>query len=302
MESRMNTICRTYYFKTNLIFSLKSLIKTKPLATMTTAFFFFIFTFAFVIRIFERGISAYTDDDYNVFFNSIWFVTVTMTTVGFGDFTVRTIEGRSICIVACITGVFLFSLLIIVISNFLQMNSIELNMFIISEKCKINDEVNQNAKDVILEYFHFLDKKKMFLFQKNPQDDIRKDDAMIITGKENKVTIGQSDKPSKSLYDDHKLSTSSSGSRINSSRKLLLRNSRKLKKKLLMFESTYNMTQNFSCENIAFNILYNKFNVIFNELNESLKKYKLQNDKLIYIKDQLKEISEFLENEINEEN
>jgi hypothetical protein len=62
------------------------------------------------------------------------------------------------------------------------------------------------------------------------------------------------------------------------------------------------MTQNFSCENIAFNILYNKFNVIFNELNESLKKYKLQNDKLIYIKDQLKEISEFLENEINEEN
>ena len=53
---------------------------------------------------------------------------------------------------------------------------------------------------------------------------------------------------------------------------------------------------------MRFNILYNKFNVIFNELNESLKKYKLQNDKLIYIKDQLKEISEFLENEINEEN
>ena len=39
------------------------------------------------------------------------------------------------------------------------------------------------------------------------------------------------------------------------------------------------MTQNFSSENIAFDILYDKFNVIFNELNDSLKKYKLQNDK-----------------------
>ena len=80
-------------------------------------------------------------------------------------------------------------------------------------------------KDFILEYFHLLN-KKMFLFQKNQDDDLRKD--MIITREENKVTIVESIKHSNCLSDNHKLSTSSFGTRINNTIKVLLSNSWKL--------------------------------------------------------------------------
>lgn len=303
MDSSTNRTCRTFYFKTNLIFSIKSLIKTKPLYTIFTGFFFSVMTFAFAVRIFERGISQYTGNDFNRYWNAIWFVSITMATVGFGDFTARTNEGRSICMVACMNGVFLLSLLIIAISNFLQMNSIELNMFIISEKCKINDEVNDNAKMVITEYFHFLKKKHMFNFQKGLEHDQQKDVDKVNLLKQHTLFHNQFEKQITKTYtiapNGAKVPSKSNTIKRNNTafRKILFKNARKLRDRLAKFDASYNMTQNFSCENIAFNILYNNFNCIFNDLTDSLKTYAKQSEKILYIRNQLKKIADYLESE-----
>ena len=303
MSSDTNRICQTFYFKTNLIFSLKSLIKTRPLITIFIALIFSILFFSFAIRIFERGISQNTGMDFNRFWNAVWLISITMATVGFGDYTAKTNEGRIIAMVACINGVFLLSLLIIAIANFLQMNSIEINMFIISEKCKINDELNENAKGVITEYFHFLKNKNMFNFTQNNRKN-NQDLEKVKLLRQHSLFFNQFDsKINKTITNSksspNKISRNNTITNANSSgfRKILFKNARNLRNKLGKFDESYNMTQNFSCENIAFNILYNNFNCIFNDLSEALDSYSLQNDQIYQISNQLSEICDYLEEE-----
>jgi hypothetical protein len=299
MDSNTNRICRTFYFKTNLIFSIKSLIKTRPVITILTGFLFSIGVFAFAVRIFERGMSEYSSGaNFERYWNSIWLVTITMCTVGYGDFSPKTSEGRIICMIACIFGVFLLSLLIVAVSNFLQMNSIELNMFVISQKCKINDELNENAKAVITEYFHFLENSKMFNFQKEEVKDISKDKCKNIITK-NKSKFSRISYKS----NDSNIGSLDIQGKTPGIRKFLYKNARKLREKLARFDSSFNMTQNFSCENISFNILYNNFNSIFNDVTEALRTQKLQDQQIFYVKNQLKNICNYLESEkFREEN
>ena len=50
---------------------------------------------------------------------------ITMTTVGYGDYYARTIPGRFITVIACIVGVFLVSIMVVALTNTLNMNSAE---------------------------------------------------------------------------------------------------------------------------------------------------------------------------------
>jgi hypothetical protein len=178
------------------------------------------------------------------------------------------------------------------------MNSIELNMFVISQKCKINDELNENAKAVITEYFHFLENSKMFNFQKEEVKDISKDKCKNIITK-NKSKFSRISYKS----NDSNIGSLDIQGKTPGIRKFLYKNARKLREKLARFDSSFNMTQNFSCENISFNILYNNFNSIFNDVTEALRTQKLQDQQIFYVKNQLKNICNYLESEkFREEN
>ena len=61
--------------------------------------------------------------DFNYFENSIWTVIITMTTVGYGDFFPRTIFGRSLDILIAIWGIFIISMMVVVLSSTLNMVS-----------------------------------------------------------------------------------------------------------------------------------------------------------------------------------
>ena len=55
--------------------------------------------------------------------NSIWLTIITMTTVGYGDFFPRTLIGRIIDFVLVIWGIFIVSLMVVVLTNALDMDS-----------------------------------------------------------------------------------------------------------------------------------------------------------------------------------
>lgn len=61
-------------------------------------------------------------DNIEKFENAIWLTIITMTTVGFGDLFPRTILGRGIDVLLVIWGTFIVSLMVVVLTNTLNMD------------------------------------------------------------------------------------------------------------------------------------------------------------------------------------
>ena len=115
---------------------------------------------AFAVRLFERpyyedpetGRVAKTDQtyqDYNLYSNSLWLVTVTITTVGYGDFFPRTHLGRICIILACFIGVFIVSLTIVTLKKSSEFNYGEQATYDILLRLKIMKKVKLLASKVI---------------------------------------------------------------------------------------------------------------------------------------------------------
>lgn len=59
------------------------------------------------------------------YFNAMWMVIVTMTTVGYGDYFPQTVLGRVVIFMVCIWGIFIISLMVIALNNTLSLNELE---------------------------------------------------------------------------------------------------------------------------------------------------------------------------------
>ena len=112
---------------------IKSLLSRNPYKMLILFFVITSIMISFTVRIFERpyyedkeaGSVPSTDpsyQDYKFYSNSLWLVTVTMTTVGYGDFFPRTHLGRATIIVACFLGVFIVSLAIVTLKKSSEFN------------------------------------------------------------------------------------------------------------------------------------------------------------------------------------
>ena len=78
---------------------------------------------AYQIRIFE--IQYYTAIgylDFDSYFDSVWCIIITMTTVGYGDVYPVTFFGRLVGVFAALWGTFIISLFIIVASEIFALN------------------------------------------------------------------------------------------------------------------------------------------------------------------------------------
>jgi len=54
--------------------------------------------------------------------NSIWLSIITMTTVGYGDIFPRTLIGRIVCVLMVVWGIFAMAIMVVVLTNALQMD------------------------------------------------------------------------------------------------------------------------------------------------------------------------------------
>ena len=150
-----NRICKKYFFEADVEYAMKSLVENSPIKTYSVSLIIFVLCFSFTIRVFERDIQK----DFNLFWNSIYYVLITMTTVGYGDISAKTNEGRTIAMVSCIVGVFLISMMIISVNKILSMSSVELNSLLIMERIYSNKDLEESAKTVILSFSKILKSK-----------------------------------------------------------------------------------------------------------------------------------------------
>lgn len=101
---------------------MKSEFKEKPNSTLVTLFTFFLFVFAYLERILERPNSFYTDplQDFNNYFNSVWFIIITFCTVGYGEYWAKSILGKLFGFIVMFSGCILTSLFVVSLTQALM--------------------------------------------------------------------------------------------------------------------------------------------------------------------------------------
>eukprot|EP01017_Pseudomicrothorax_dubius_P048783 TRINITY_DN8950_c0_g2_i5.p1 TRINITY_DN8950_c0_g2~~TRINITY_DN8950_c0_g2_i5.p1 ORF type:complete len:299 (-),score=27.85 TRINITY_DN8950_c0_g2_i5:58-954(-) len=146
-----------YGVEPSYFFVIKSMMRSKPFQLVACAFGISIVIFGYAMRICERAVS-HTDPTYGLanFQNTLWNVIVTMTTVGYGDYSPVTNFGRLVAFLICMWGVFIVSLMVVTLENFLQMNSAELRTYSVIERIQMKRELRNLAQRIIRQVIRML--------------------------------------------------------------------------------------------------------------------------------------------------
>jgi hypothetical protein len=107
---------------TNWGFSFKVTTKYFNLLSLIPIFMIVIYLYALVFKVVEDFDPEGVYTRFNNITNCLWFILVTMTTIGYGDFTPVTMIGRIIIVTCCIVGVFMISL---IFSSFVVLTDLE---------------------------------------------------------------------------------------------------------------------------------------------------------------------------------
>jgi hypothetical protein len=159
-EPRTQRICAMNGFNTDLFFSLKGNVKNNPFEILGVLFTCLFFFFSYGIRIFERGLDGKAAATFSNYYNCLWCLVITMTTVGYGDTTPSTELGQFLVIVNCFCGVMLLSMLIIAITNMLNLEGNEKSIYIMLERIDLMNEKDTLASKVVSRYTNLLKKTR----------------------------------------------------------------------------------------------------------------------------------------------
>ena len=105
---------------------------------------------------------------------------VTMTTVGYGDYYPSSTLGRIIGIIACIFGIFLISMMIVTITNLLNFEGTENNVFLILTRIKLMGEKDDLAKNLISKFLTLVKLEKKGVFLKFPEKKQKLRDEILL--------------------------------------------------------------------------------------------------------------------------
>ncbi len=134
---------------TNSFLTLRHYIANHPIKFMLISFTFTLFYFSVLILITERPNSSLTDQSLVEWFDSIWYVIVTMTTIGYGDIVAKTLVSRFIVIILVIWGNFWSSIFLSSMYPFIALKTQELKAYNLIKRVKTLSEIKILSAKVI---------------------------------------------------------------------------------------------------------------------------------------------------------
>jgi hypothetical protein len=112
-----------------LLFVIKAEFKDRPFVLLGITMVISIFVFGYSLRSIEMFFmhdgEAGKVQDWRYFWNGLWCVIITMSTVGFGDFYPISLLGRVIAVISCFWGAFLISMMVAGLTIAVEFNSQE---------------------------------------------------------------------------------------------------------------------------------------------------------------------------------
>lgn len=109
----------------SIFFPLKNYIANHPIRFMSLSLILSVIFFSSVIIVLERPVSASTDKNLDEWGEVIWFVVVTMATIGYGDRTIKTRGSRITVMFLVIWGNFWSSIFLSSMIPYLQLSQAE---------------------------------------------------------------------------------------------------------------------------------------------------------------------------------
>lgn len=109
-------LCRQQYgFGSGMRFAMRVGLITNPGLFALQWFIFSILMGSYMMRVLERPLSNLSDSDMGMdsFFGGVYLVTMTVTTVGYGDVAPKTVAGKTLAMLLGIWGSFLISMMVL---------------------------------------------------------------------------------------------------------------------------------------------------------------------------------------------
>ena len=151
---------KIYGLDISLGFPFKSALLLYPLTIDLILFLIFLFLCSYNLRIFERYLDVKSGTEFGHFYNDLWCIFITMTTVGYGDLAPTTEFGRIFVLISCFFGTFLIGLAVSSVSNCLLLENNEFTIFQILEKAISIEGKNEAELMMVMRYIKILKKLK----------------------------------------------------------------------------------------------------------------------------------------------
>ena len=120
-------------------------MKEDPVMTTLWAFFFSLLHLSLSMQLFERNI----DVNFQNLTTAMWLIIITMTTVGYGDYSPKTNFGRLVGVITAFWGVFFVSLFVVALTNTLEPDESEMRAFILLRRLFTRNELRKSAARMI---------------------------------------------------------------------------------------------------------------------------------------------------------
>ena len=134
----------------DFMFAIKAIKEDSPYTFVSFALVVPLLALAYCVRIFERPLMPVTNQNFDSFGNCMWFLIVTMATVGFGDYWPTSYLGRIVGMLSCFWGVFTLSTMVVILNNLLEFTEGERKSFDLLMKMKCKDELKACTVNVII--------------------------------------------------------------------------------------------------------------------------------------------------------
>jgi hypothetical protein len=146
--------CELHNCKADAAFAFKAFQKENPFIVLAFIFFLTCFAFGMALRIFELHYWETRKDESNYqnwefALNGMWCIYVSLSTVGYGDYSARTIIGRTITITACIIGNYIVSMMMVYMTQKSSLSEIEKKSYNLMSRLKIRKEIENNYANIV---------------------------------------------------------------------------------------------------------------------------------------------------------
>ena len=134
----------------DFMFAIKAVKEDSPYTFVSFALVVPLLALAYCTRIFERPLMEVSGQNFDSMSNCMWYVIVTMATVGYGDYWPLSYLGRIVGMLSCFWGVFTLSTMVVILNNLLEFDEGERKSFDLLMKMKCKDELKACTVNVII--------------------------------------------------------------------------------------------------------------------------------------------------------
>jgi hypothetical protein len=154
-----NSLCHA-----DMKFAFKAIQKENPLLALFAIFVLTCLCFGFSLRNFELHYwesQSIVTQNWSYYWNAMWCVFVSMTTVGYGDFYPKTHPGRFIIVMACLIGIYFVSMMMVLMTQKSILNESEQKAYKLITRLKMRNDIKEIHAKIVWHSLQIANFKKL---------------------------------------------------------------------------------------------------------------------------------------------